>query len=158
MEFLHACIDEICTCNGPTFQKYSNVDWTKNMFDEVRNFFLTFLQKTNCLYIEEEKMPLEYHELPEHVREIILICLRIRRSQLTDALLYKYSCRHLPTLLNFDWRLKYIMGSSKMATLKEPLLQLDLILQEKETREIFEIELNKDELESFINTIESIAI
>jgi hypothetical protein len=48
------------------------------------------------------------------------------------------------------------MGSSKMASIKEPLLQLDLFLQNKQKEEMIEIELDKDELDSFINTIESI--
>ena len=48
------------------------------------------------------------------------------------------------------------MGSSKIASIREPLLQLDLILEEKQKQQILELELNKDELESVINTIEAI--
>jgi hypothetical protein len=102
------------------------------MFNNVHNFITTLFQKHNCLYAEEEKvspvqfiylqshkkfpidlyfclkMPLEYRELPEHVKQVILTCLRIRKAQLTDALLIKYSSKHFPTLCNFDWRLKVI--------------------------------------------------
>lgn len=48
------------------------------------------------------------------------------------------------------------MGSSKMASIREPLLQLDLILEEKQKEQILGLELNKDELESLINTIEAV--
>lgn len=48
------------------------------------------------------------------------------------------------------------MGSSKLASLKEPLLQLDLMVENKETKRMLGLELNKDELETFINAMETI--
>ena len=51
-------------------------------------------------------MPLEYHALPEQVQQQILTCLKVRREQLTDALMRKRSKNSLPTLRDFDWRLK----------------------------------------------------
>lgn len=48
------------------------------------------------------------------------------------------------------------MGSSRMASIREPLLQLDFILKEKQSDEILELELNKDELDLVINTIETV--
>lgn len=48
------------------------------------------------------------------------------------------------------------MGSSKLASLREPLLQLDLMVESKNSKRILDMELNKDELDTFINTMESI--
>lgn len=48
------------------------------------------------------------------------------------------------------------MGSSKMASLREPLLQLDLMVEEKENERLLGIELNKDELDMVINSLESV--
>lgn len=48
------------------------------------------------------------------------------------------------------------MGSSKLASLREPLLQLDLMLESKNSKRILDMELNKDELDTFISTMESI--
>lgn len=48
------------------------------------------------------------------------------------------------------------MGSSKLASLREPLLQLDLILESKNSKRILDLELSKDELDTFINTMENI--
>ena len=48
------------------------------------------------------------------------------------------------------------MGSSKLAFLREPLLQLDLMLESKNSKRILDMELNKDELDTFISTMESI--
>lgn len=51
-------------------------------------------------------MPQEYHELPEHIQQTILTCLRVRREQLTNALLKECSKEKCDTLTDFDWRLK----------------------------------------------------
>jgi len=48
------------------------------------------------------------------------------------------------------------MGSSKMATLRESLLQLDLIIEDKDCRRIINLELNKDELDTIINSLEKL--
>lgn len=54
--------------------------------------------------------------------------------------------------------LQLVMGSSKLASLREPLLQLDLILENKNSKRILDLELNKDELDTFINTMENIVL
>lgn len=46
------------------------------------------------------------------------------------------------------------MGSSKLASSREPLLQLDLTVEIRETKRILNLELNREELETFINAIE----
>lgn len=51
-------------------------------------------------------MPQEYHELPEQVQQNVLTCLRVREEQLTNALLKEHYKRKLPTVTDFDWRLK----------------------------------------------------
>lgn len=56
-------------------------------------------------------MPQEYHELPEQVQQNILTCLKVRREQLTNALLRKHYKRKLPTVIDSDWRLKVYQQS-----------------------------------------------
>lgn len=48
------------------------------------------------------------------------------------------------------------MGSSKIASLRESLLQLDFIIEDTESRRIMNLELNKDELDTVINALEAI--
>lgn len=48
------------------------------------------------------------------------------------------------------------MGSSKIASLRESLLQLDLIVEDTESRRIINLEVNKDELDTIINALEAI--
>jgi len=43
-----------------------------------------------------------------------------------------------------------------MATLRESLLQLDLIIEDEDSRRIINLELNKDELDTIINSLEKL--
>lgn len=54
------------------------------------------------------------------------------------------------------YNLQLVMGTSKIASLREPLLQLDFIVEEKGTRRIIDVEMNKDELDTLITTMETI--
>ncbi|KAH0950960.1 hypothetical protein HN011_004418 [Eciton burchellii] len=156
-ELLHSCVDEICGRPGPTYHKFVNMDWSRAEYEGIYKLMSTLLRNPASLYMIEEKMPQEYHELPEQVQRNILACLKIRREQLTNALLMEHYKSQLPTVTDFDWRLKLVMGSSKMASLRESLLQLDLIVEDTESRRIIDLELNKDELETVINTLDAIA-
>ncbi|XP_012222596.1 COMM domain-containing protein 8-like [Linepithema humile] len=156
-ELLHACVDEICGRPGPSYHKFSNsMDWSKAEYEGVYKLISTLLRNPASLYMVEEKMPQEYHELPEQVQQNILTCLKVRREHLTNALLREHYKRKLPTIVDFDWRLKLVMGSSKIASLRESLLQLDLIVEDTESRRIINLELNKDELDTIINALEAI--
>lgn len=57
-------------------------------------------------------MPQEYHELPEQAQQNVLTCLKVRREQLTDALLKEHYKRKFPTVTDFDWRLKVLYYQS----------------------------------------------
>ncbi|XP_043480206.1 COMM domain-containing protein 8-like [Leptopilina heterotoma] len=155
-QLLHACADEICGYPGPNYEHFNkSMEWNQEEYNNSYHIITSLLQNPTCLYLDEERMPLEYHALPEQVQQRILKCLKVRREQLTDALLKKTSRNTLPTFRDFDWRLKLIMGSSKMASLREPLLQLDLIVEEKDNERLLSIELNKDELDIMIHALES---
>ncbi|XP_076766386.1 COMM domain-containing protein 8 [Xylocopa sonorina] len=156
-ELLHACVDEICGRSGPTYQKFVNsMDWSREEYEETYKLISMLLRNPASLYLMEEKMPQEYHELPEQIQQSILSCLKVRREQLTDALLRECSKEKHDTVTDFDWRLKLVMGSSKLASLREPLLQIDLTVENKESKHILGLELNKDELDTFIHAMESI--
>lgn len=70
------------------------------------NFTLKFLWSKFYWKIIVFQMPQEYHELPEQVQQSILTCLKVRRQQLTDALLREHYKGKLPTVIDHDWRLK----------------------------------------------------
>ncbi|XP_054003790.1 COMM domain-containing protein 8-like [Hylaeus anthracinus] len=157
-ELLHACVDEICGRPGPSYHRFANsVVWSRQEYEDTYKTISILLRNPACLYLIDEKMPQEYHELPEPIQQNLLTCLKARREQLTDALLKEHSKEKYETLIDFDWRLKLIMGSSKLSSLRESLLQLDLVVENRDAKRILSLELNKDELETFISAIETVA-
>ncbi|KAL7296704.1 hypothetical protein TKK_0010118 [Trichogramma kaykai] len=156
LKFVHSCMDEVCNLAGPTYKQFKQIGWSKEEFKKVHTFFITLFYNPACLFIDDEKkMPFQYQLISKHVKVVLLKSLRLHRNQITDSLLQKYSSKHFSTLDNYDWRLKYIMGSSKMISVKEPLLQLDLSFHENRNHKVLELELNKTELNLLINTIET---
>ncbi|XP_053980441.1 COMM domain-containing protein 8-like [Hylaeus volcanicus] len=157
-ELLHACVDEICGRPGPSYHRFANsVVWSRQEYEDTYKTISILLRNPACLYLIDEKMPQEYHELPEPIQQNLLTCLKARREQLTDALLKEHSKEKYETLIDFDWRLKLIMGSSKLSSLRESLLQLDLVVENRDAKRILSLELNKDELETFISAVETVA-
>ncbi|XP_043266864.1 COMM domain-containing protein 8-like [Venturia canescens] len=153
---LHLCADEICGYPGPTYQQFVNdIDWTENEYNSAYNLFSTILRTPDALYLDENKMPRYFHDLLEQVQHKVMSCLKVRQEHLTAALLRDYSKKHGPTMTDFDYRLMLVMGSSKLASLREPLLELDLIIEHKKDKRILGLEMNRDELDSLINVLES---
>lgn len=156
-ELLHACVDEICGRPGPSYHRFANsVDWSRQEYEETYKSISILLRNPACLYLLDEKMPQEYHELPDPIQQNLLTCLKARREHLADALLKDHSKEKYETLIDFDWRLKLVMGSSKLSSLRESLLQLDLVVENRNAKRILSLELNKDELETFINAVETV--
>lgn len=48
------------------------------------------------------------------------------------------------------------MGTSTMASMREPLLQLSLICKEKKENHVIKLELDEIELDSLIKTLETV--
>ncbi|KAK9508795.1 hypothetical protein O3M35_006265 [Rhynocoris fuscipes] len=67
-------------------------------------------------------------------------------------------------LLDFDWNLQFVLGSSAISTIEEPLLHLRFYLcnnnnsdsdESKEIKDIFDLELSKQDLDNFLNNLSS---
>ncbi|XP_012252447.2 COMM domain-containing protein 8-like [Athalia rosae] len=156
-QICHACIDEICGRKRMTFQQFTNsVQWTEEEYEIIRAFFSGLFRNPALLYLEEEKMPQQYNDASAELQVTIRKCVSVRREQLVNALLKEHSIKNGTTLLDFDWRLKWVMGSSKLATLREPLLQLDLIVEDKKSQRILDLELNRNELDMLITALEEV--
>ncbi|XP_015112024.1 COMM domain-containing protein 8 [Diachasma alloeum] len=157
-QFLHSCVSEVCGSSGPEYSHFSKMGWTEDEYSYTHKILLTLFNKPAVLHLDDAKMPQQFFHMPENVQTIILSCLKIRRDQLAKALAFNHSQKQTATMMDFDWRLKMVMGSSKVSSLKEPLLQLDLRVKEKGEEEILGIEMNREELDSFIKTLEAASV
>lgn len=79
------------------------------------------------------------------------------KSDLLNAALNQYNSSYCETVVNFDWLVKFILGTSDLKTLKYPLLQLVLSTLHKNGKQnniIYNIQ--KDILLKMIHALESI--
>ncbi|KAF7992833.1 hypothetical protein HCN44_005177 [Aphidius gifuensis] len=157
-QFLHSCINEICGYKIQKFEQFSSIGWNEEEYNNTRKSINYLFKQPACLYLDIAKMPQTFFYYPENVQELIMTCLKVRQDQLCNALIADISQKKQPTVKDFDWRLKMVMGSSKISSLREFLLQLDLHTNYKNSEDIIGLEMTKEELDLFIKTLESISL
>ncbi|XP_044593219.1 COMM domain-containing protein 8-like [Cotesia glomerata] len=154
-QFFHGCINEICGYPGPSYQQFVNIGWSCDEYKFFYNYTIKLFRNPAVLYCDMTKMPPEFGDLPENIKRKIIICLTVRLEKLTNALVSEALQRERSTMVDFDWRIKMIMGSSHVASLKQPIVQLDLFVKDKGAKEIVNVEMDRDQLDSFIKTLEA---
>ncbi|KAK0175665.1 hypothetical protein PV327_009397 [Microctonus hyperodae] len=153
--FFYSCINEICGCEGPTYQQFIKIGWNEDEYNDIHTLICNLFTNPTLLYLDKTKLPQEFLEFPENIQAQMFDCLKEKQEYLINALMKKNSQKSIQTLIDFDWRLKVVLGSSKVASLKVPLLQLDLKVMENEIENNVDLELNKHELDHLIKTLES---
>ncbi len=97
-------------------------------------------------------------QFAEEVQKIIYECLEVRRAELRKALIHNTIAFNNPMLKDFYWKLNVVLSSDKMTQINEPLINLDLNINEPkngvQTQNIVSLEMNREELSQVIKTLE----
>uniref|UniRef100_A0A8C5MME5 COMM domain containing 8 n=1 Tax=Leptobrachium leishanense TaxID=445787 RepID=A0A8C5MME5_9ANUR len=153
-EFLHKVVDGICGRAQPRFRDYGNIwnlrEWLE-VLEDSSTFFKTSVGKNEAFVQTAD--PLNGLS-PEH-QEAISKCLTSRKPELAEALAEKVCAMSSSYLQDFDWQLKLALSSDKLSTLQMPLVNLDLDIAEDGVVKPVSIELNKEELQNLINSLEA---
>lgn len=141
-----------------SFDNYSSdIEWTKEDCEFARNFVQGLFK--NCV-ISEVTLESKLHDLSDTVQEIIKQCYEIRKQEILQAVLKEHLMKTgEPVVENVDWKLKWVLGSSKLVTLNEPLLQVDLhCLQNKDSvsRSTVNFEINLEQTDMLIAELERV--
>lgn len=137
---MHRCVDDLITENKIDFDSYSSdIEWTRIDFEKARNF-------TQNLYKDRVKAEGENFKLqgiPADIQQALENCYNVRKEQIFQAQMKDSLLENgIDVVENFDWKVKWIMGTSKMASLREPLLQVNLHCASNNKLE-FEADLEK---------------
>uniref|UniRef100_A0A8C5MNB6 COMM domain containing 8 n=1 Tax=Leptobrachium leishanense TaxID=445787 RepID=A0A8C5MNB6_9ANUR len=153
-QFLHKVVDGICGRAQPRFRDYGNIwnlrEWLE-VLEDSSTFFKTSVGKNEAFVQTAD--PLNGLS-PEH-QEAISKCLTSRKPELAEALAEKVCAMSSSYLQDFDWQLKLALSSDKLSTLQMPLVNLDLDIAEDGVVKPVSIELNKEELQNLINSLEA---
>ena len=82
------------------------------------------------------------------VTEVSLNELRVSGVERTTLISKAY-------LKDFDWNVKLLMSSDKLASIREPLASIDLDLITENGPKTFSLELDKSELKALIESLEA---
>lgn len=136
-------------------ENYTDTD-AKESLKDTKNYIKHFY---HTAVIEKDCKP--DPALSKEVKECLKTCYDVRKEDIFQALAKESLLKAKHNLVdNFDWKIKWILGSSDLATIKEPVVQIDLhcIYQDKDVikRNIVNFEANSDKVDQLINALTKI--
>ncbi|XP_038647198.1 COMM domain-containing protein 8 isoform X2 [Scyliorhinus canicula] len=152
--FIHRIIDGICGRALPRYRDYGSV-WSLVEWMEILEETSAFVKHVSGKHLIDEEILQLLNGLAAPHQEAVLNCLKGRKEELKSALIEKTNAVSSAQLQNFDWQLKLPLSSDKIAFLQTPLLNLDLDVRENGVLKPVSIEMDKEELQTLIHSLEA---
>lgn len=148
-QFLHGCVDELLNKRKTNNEnQHSNVEWTKEEQEAIKRNVKNFFRQSAI----ENTIELD-SSLPDKIKSALKSCYEVRKSEIIQALAKECVIRRGHNLVeNFDWKLKWILGSSDLATIRQPLLQIDFHCMNIEKNTV-NFEGNLEQVDSLITAL-----
>ncbi|XP_069487818.1 COMM domain-containing protein 8 [Ambystoma mexicanum] len=153
-QFLHKVVDGICARAHPRFQDYGSI-WTLTEWLEILEHSTRFIENAVGKNVPEDEITQELEQLSKNHQDAIMKCIKGRKEEIRRALVERITAMSSAQLLDFDWQLKLALSSDKISALQMPLVNLDLDVRENNEIEPISIEMNKEELQSLISSLEA---
>lgn len=91
----------------------------------------------------------------QDLQQSVIDVITIRRSEVEEFLVDEFNSRNDKLMVSFDWDLKWVMGSSSLATLRTQLATLIMNCRQKDgTIETVFFEMNRKKLHDLIRMLE----
>ncbi|KAK9886081.1 hypothetical protein WA026_014866 [Henosepilachna vigintioctopunctata] len=158
-KFLHICCDELIEGKLVPLENFNNdMEWTTDDAIRAKKVVKDFF--CNCalnetFHIEED--------IPETIKKALEECYNIRQGDIQQYLIKASFLNSGHNIVeNIDWKLKWILGTSKLSTVREPILQLTLGCVSKESDDLkpknnkVNFELNLEQVNYLINELENV--
>ncbi|XP_070553776.1 COMM domain-containing protein 8-like [Ptychodera flava] len=152
--FFHQVVDGLCGHTQPRFQDYSKVWSVEEWFTVVDRSQKIFKSAVKS-HTSAEQFTTHIDSLPPEYQKVLTDCYNVRRDEIRRTLLEDTAAISQAQFKDFDWKLKLAMSSDKLASVHEPLLTLDLDLQEEQGKKTVSVELNQEELKKMVTTLEA---
>lgn len=137
------------------FENYNNgdIEWTEEDFDRAR----AYIQHLYRQSVIDNNLELP-KDLTTDIQEAVTCCYKIRKNDIFQALAKECILQKGHNLVeNIDWRLKWVLGTSDLATLQEPRLQVDLHFASKNTnnvtKNVLNFEANLEQIDNLISDL-----
>jgi hypothetical protein len=153
-KFLYQIIDELCGREPVVEHDFVPNIWTDSVtLGKVVNSWKQFFRHSTSIRGRSEINA----EISEDKRKIVYECLEVRKGEIRSGIIDEIvRTSNTRPVLGYDWQLKMVLSSDKMANLNEYLVNLDINVQKgnDSESEVISLELNKEELNKFIEALE----
>ncbi|XP_077513426.1 COMM domain-containing protein 8-like isoform X2 [Amblyomma americanum] len=155
-KYLDSVVSSLCGQRGPSFDHCSKV-WSLTEFWESNDAWRAFFRSRPLLTALSEGGDAEVLEfLPASHRTVVKKVAENLREDIARHLLDETDAIGGAVLADFDWNVRLVLGSDKVATLGVPLANLTLALSEpgEQKRREVSLEMSLAELERLIAALE----
>ncbi|XP_029350392.1 COMM domain-containing protein 8 isoform X2 [Echeneis naucrates] len=150
----HRVVDGLCGREPPHREDYSTV-WSLEEWVELLHSLTAIFRLAALNNSSDEEVLAELSGLGSSHTENVLKVLRAREEEIRRALLDITNFISSAMLQDFDWQLKLALSSDKISSLHIPLLSLSLDLREDGALRSVAMEMNRDELNALISSLEA---
>lgn len=168
LEFLQKCskqeaekitqelLDCICSGKNLRYEDYGKI-WTTEEWKLLQQSGIEILKGFTSRGLNKEQISkeLDSFSLSSEVKQAVLDCIWPRQEEVRRSLVLSTAAISNSYLKDFDWKVKMIMSSDKLASIKEPVVALDFdVVENGEDRNV-SVELTKEELDSLVSSLEA---
>uniref|UniRef100_UPI0037E7BCEC COMM domain-containing protein 8 n=1 Tax=Semicossyphus pulcher TaxID=241346 RepID=UPI0037E7BCEC len=155
LKLCHRVVDGLCGREPPRRADYSSTWSLEDWLDLLNSLTAFYRLAVGSNSSDEEVLAgLSGVSSSSHA-EAVLTVLKARREEIRRALLDRTNSISSATLQDFDWQLKLALSSDKISSLHAPLLSLSLDVRENTGLRSVTMEMNRDELNTLISSLEA---
>ncbi|XP_052676083.1 COMM domain-containing protein 8-like isoform X1 [Crassostrea angulata] len=152
-KLLHGLVDNVCKRGHLHYQDYDQTWSLEEWFDlveAVEGLIKAAIREP----LNKDQIYQRLGSLPQEYQSVFMEVINARRSDIHQQLVTDTNLISKSTLKDFDWQIKLAMASDKLSSIQEPLLNLDLDVQNEATTEIHSLELTREDLKNLISSLE----
>ncbi|KAJ8385794.1 hypothetical protein AAFF_G00182380 [Aldrovandia affinis] len=153
-KFLHRVVDGVCGRDPPRLRDYGNA-WSLTEWMELLDSLSSFFRIAVGKKYSDDEVEESLADLGSGQRDAILACLKARKEEVRQGLVERTNGVSSAQLQDFDWQIKLALSSDKISSLQMVLLSLSLDVKQDGVLKPVSLELNREELQTLINSLEA---
>ncbi|XP_026879407.1 COMM domain-containing protein 8 isoform X2 [Electrophorus electricus] len=151
---LHRVVDGVCGRSYPRRMEYGE-SWSLNEWEDLMSSLSQLFRVAVGRKCTDQEVQELLGDLDAACTQAVLQCVHARWEEVRQALVNRTSAISSTQLQDFNWQLKLALSSDKLSSLNTPLLNLSLDVRENGVQRAVNIEMNKEELQTLINTLDA---
>ncbi|XP_031555598.1 COMM domain-containing protein 8-like [Actinia tenebrosa] len=155
-KFVHQILDGICDGKEPRYVDYGKI-WTTEQWQSVRRGLHVTLKNFICKDFGKDEIfkELDQYSLSPDIKQVVFGCILARKDEIRAALVSNTAGITNAYLKDFDWKVKMVLASDKIAGIRKSVVSVDLDIQQDNTVRPVTVEMTKEELGNLITSLEA---